>query len=570
MAEFSRIFRHIASMFVLVVLASCSPEGDGSRPLAAAEELMDTRPDSALMILQSIPPGSLGSAGGRALYGLLMTQALDKNYIDVTSDSLIRPAVDYYEDSSDKFRLMKSLYYLAGVDYYRKAYSESLIASFRAYELARQLDDKFWIGMTARRIAEIYGDNYCAKEQMEFARIALDNFRLTDRRPFIHNGIYSLAAAYHANEDYSTARKICHELLDTAVVYGDNVWRRQAFELIGLGYMAKDSFAAARDVFREILPLPTVKVSDSAFYNGMCLRLRRIDDVVGDVGSLAVSGDLSEDVSHWLQYQWYMAHDSISQALDMMRRMNGDTDRALKESRRGNLIGSLTDYHRYKSDLSRIDLRNANIRAVAVVALALLIIFIGWRYGRRRYLRQQILIDEYLTMGDELRRLLAETSSELDEALSRTESNDRKSDESDSTDGRRSLGLLEKYFSEFDVLCRSFRRNPTETSQKRISDSVGSLIDTFADSERMGELEDYADYRYGGIMTKLRTDFPKLKEVDYQIFLLSRLGFSIPTIALVLKKDDDKMFIYNHRKRLKEKFRGFNGTNRELYLEVMP
>ncbi len=120
-------------MFVLVVLASCSPEGDGSRPLAAAEELMDTRPDSALMILQSIPSGSIGSAGGRALYGLLMTQALDKNYIDVTSDSLIRPAVDYYEDSSDKFRLMKSLYYLAGVDYYRKGYSESLIETFRAY-----------------------------------------------------------------------------------------------------------------------------------------------------------------------------------------------------------------------------------------------------------------------------------------------------------------------------------------------------------------------------------------------------------------------------------------------------
>ena len=558
-------------MFVLVVLASCSPEGDGSRPLAAAEELMDTRPDSALMILQSIPPGSLGSAGGRALYGLLMTQALDKNYVDVTSDSLIRPAVDYYEESSHKLRLMKSLYYLAGVDYYRKAYSESLIETFRAYELACQLDDKFWIGMTARRIADIYGDNYCAKEQMEFARIALDNFRLTDRRPFIHYGIYNLAAAYYANEDYPTARQISRELLDTAAVYGNDVLKGQALELIGLGYMAIDSFAAACDVFREILPLPTVRVSDSAFYDGICLRLRRIDDVVGDVGSLAASGDLSEDVSHWLQYQWYMAHDSTSQALGMMRKMNGDTDRALKESRRGNLIGSLTDYHRYKSEMDDRDLRNANIRAVAVIIIALIIICMGWGYARRRHLRQQMLIDEYLTMGNELRTLLAETSAELDKAVLQAESSDVMPDEvDDSSDVHSSLGLLEKYFSEFDALCRSFRRNPTEIYRQRILKNVSSLIDTFTDGESMRELEDYANYRYGGIMTKLRSDFPRLKEEDYVIFLLTRLGFSIPTVALLLKKDDDKMFVYNHRKRLKEKFREFNGVDRESYLEVMP
>ena len=86
----------------------------------------------------------------------------------------------------------------------------------------------------------------------------------------------------------------------------------------------------------------------------------------------------------------------------------------------------------------------------------------------------------------------------------------------------------------------------------------------------MRELEDYANYRYGGIMTKLRSDFPRLKEEDYVIFLLTRLGFSIPTVALLLKKDDDKMFVYNHRKRLKEKFREFNGVDRESYLEVMP
>ena len=569
MADHLQILK-IYLILVLFTLASCSSSGPISRSLSVAEKLMDIYPDSALIVLQSISPANLGSDRERALYGLLMTQALDKNYVDVTSDSLIRPAVNYYSDSSDKFHLMKSLYYLAGVEYYRKAYSESLIVSYRAYELAYQLDNKFWIGMTARRIADIYRDNYCTKEQIKFSRIALENFRQTNQTRFIHYGIYNLAAAYHANETYSRARQMSRELLDTAKVYGDDILKRQALELIGLGYMATDSLSAACDVFREILSLPTVEISDSAFYNSLCLRLHRMDDLVGDVPRLVASKKLPDDLSHWLQCQWYVAHDSVQQTFSMMRAVNRDTNRALKESRRQNIAGSLTDYHHHKESIDKINLRNAHIFTIIIIIVALIIICMIVTYARQRNLRQQILIDEYMTMDNELRSLLAETASELDKALSRTEDTNVKSDKVDFPDGHRSLALFEKYFHEFDAICRSFRRDTTATSNRRISDSVEKLIDSFSNGERLRELEDYANYRYGGIMTKLRTDFPKLKEIDYTIFLLSRLGFSIPTVALILKKDDDKMFVYNHRKLLKEKFREFRGANRESYIEVMP
>ena len=70
-------------------------------------------------------------------------------------------------------------------------------------------------------------------------------------------------------------------------------------------------------------------------------------------------------------------------------------------------------------------------------------------------------------------------------------------------------------------------------------------------------------------MVKLRADFPRLKETDYLIFLLSRIGFSIPTVAFILGQENNKTVLYNRRRRLKDKFRVYDGTNRELYLDVM-
>ena len=70
-------------------------------------------------------------------------------------------------------------------------------------------------------------------------------------------------------------------------------------------------------------------------------------------------------------------------------------------------------------------------------------------------------------------------------------------------------------------------------------------------------------------MVKLRSDFPKLNEDYYLTFLFSCLGFSVPTISLVLNKVNQKTTVYNYRNRLKQKFREFNGEYKDSYLVAM-
>jgi len=59
---------------------------------------MESAPDSALHILQKVNPHTLYSHPTKALYALLMSQALDRNDIKIESDSIITTATNYYTD----------------------------------------------------------------------------------------------------------------------------------------------------------------------------------------------------------------------------------------------------------------------------------------------------------------------------------------------------------------------------------------------------------------------------------------------------------------------------------------
>ena len=80
---------------LLLSIASCRRDNATLERMRHAEAIMHTSPDSALAIIRSIPDSTLHSAEARALHALLLTQALDKNYLDLTDDTHIVSDVSY-------------------------------------------------------------------------------------------------------------------------------------------------------------------------------------------------------------------------------------------------------------------------------------------------------------------------------------------------------------------------------------------------------------------------------------------------------------------------------------------
>lgn len=105
------------SLFLLCIflisaaLTGCRHSSSASRDMDAAERLMPSSPDSALLILRSLDKTALRGDKEKARYSLLMSMALDKNFIDTTSFDVLQPALDYYPRHGSPDARLRTLYY---------------------------------------------------------------------------------------------------------------------------------------------------------------------------------------------------------------------------------------------------------------------------------------------------------------------------------------------------------------------------------------------------------------------------------------------------------------------------
>lgn len=106
------IIFNVSLLFCLLSFTSCSNDNSFSPELRQAERLMETASDSALIILKNIESPEKLTTAEYASYCLLLTQAFDKNYILMNSDSLMKTAVQYYEKQNDANLLAQAYYYM--------------------------------------------------------------------------------------------------------------------------------------------------------------------------------------------------------------------------------------------------------------------------------------------------------------------------------------------------------------------------------------------------------------------------------------------------------------------------
>ena len=100
----------VALAIFLMAIPACGRDGTDTR-LVSAERIMESRPDSALSILNSIAPSDLSGENNKAFYALLKSMALDKNMIDTTDFSVLQPAIDYYLKNGSPEKKLKTYYY---------------------------------------------------------------------------------------------------------------------------------------------------------------------------------------------------------------------------------------------------------------------------------------------------------------------------------------------------------------------------------------------------------------------------------------------------------------------------
>ena len=216
-----QILTILAVIITAMTIVSChdARKSETYRLLEDVDSYIEARPDSALAVLEGIDVEDLGSREEKAKYALLMSMALDKNYIDKTDFEVLQPAIDYYEDHGTATDKLRTFYYQGRI-YQNGGDDEMAMECFvRAVEEGDGAEDC----MTMARCLFSQGTLYQALYNWE--RVIETNIAAAAFFQFggnINSQLRSLSRAligYSQTKDLEAAGKcfnVCEDLLDQA------------------------------------------------------------------------------------------------------------------------------------------------------------------------------------------------------------------------------------------------------------------------------------------------------------------------------------------------------------------
>lgn len=139
-----------------ILLASCADKADYGTLLKQSDSLMESRPDSALTLLDGIPTKELKTDADRAYYALLLTQARDKNYITQRDDSLIQSAMQYYNQYENTAMQARGYYLWGGFYRDKNKQAEAIEKYLIAATFAEKANNKALLGRIYNNAGHLY------------------------------------------------------------------------------------------------------------------------------------------------------------------------------------------------------------------------------------------------------------------------------------------------------------------------------------------------------------------------------------------------------------------------------
>jgi len=164
---------------ICTLAVSCGTSYTKNAAILRAESLLNSNPDSAYHLLTTITKPEKLSKEDYAAWCLLYTHAQYKLYMEIKSDSTIRIAVNYYNQTSLS-KQNGTAYYLLGcilrANKYRK---EALIAFKKANQLFEETQEIDLIGVTKFNIGDIYLEDEVFDQSLLNYKKALECFITT-------------------------------------------------------------------------------------------------------------------------------------------------------------------------------------------------------------------------------------------------------------------------------------------------------------------------------------------------------------------------------------------------------
>ena len=543
--------RIILLFLSMAVLASCTSSKVNST-LKDVESYISERPDSALAVLESIERADLKSRRSEAHHALLHAMALDKNYIDVTDDSLANVAVRYYQKHGPKKYLARALYYKGLSYFYNKEYDKSIIELSKAEPVAA-ISDSLYLGFVKVLQSNVHNQNYNSIEEINALEKALEIYISLKASYYIDVARLRLSQAYMAEKRYDDA-----EVLLKSLLLSDRTNKRMNAQAMGdygflMGTRPDADYETAVTYFEKTAEVENGRYLSRQDYwvwahalaeTGDFDRSQQIVDMLSPI-------DTSGTAYYW-QYEIAKIKGDKNKAFELFeefsRKNNEEVVQILKQS----ISTVQRDFYQSQYQIADYKARSRKTILIFVVISAVLIIIVIYLSTVQYKRKQEAEKDAYIRYAEEVNR-------QLDEFRNGTYSDLQK----------KYISMHKAKYETLQILFERYLQSDGRAdAEKLVYKKVVSLINELKkDIENSSRFDRILDSELNGMMTNLKTEFPRLNQRYYILFGYLALGFKSPIIAHFMGCSENAVRIIKNR--LKSTIKDSDAEHRADFLEVI-
>ena len=547
------VMRQFVFIFLSFILLSCRSY-DVNRTLQDVDSYIMTRPDSALTVLEGMSRDVLRTERQRAHHALLHAMALDKNYIDVSEDSIASVAVNYYSRKGPMKYRARAYYYLGLAYYYQQDYDRAILEFTKAEKAAEGSDSLYW-GMTKSIQADAYNQTYndveeikCLLDAKKIYNELYDNYK-------VQTVNLRLAKAYSNSFAYQKSDSLFRSLINSkdtdSLIY--------IYALNGYAFLKATQSDLKSDIMQSVsiydqtsADNPACMTTQDYWAYAYALNVAGRAKESSDVANQLICIDTTSSTPYWL-YRISKYNNNIREAFAYLEESNSKDSDVVTDVLNQALASVQRDYYESESELAEYKAKGRTFAMTSVVTICLLILALGY-FAVSKYVRKQINEkDRYINYADEVSRQLKALQIEAD-AMPALK--------------RKYIELYKDKFESLRVLCDNYLlyQDRTDAEKKMYSRVVTMINEIRGDKTSIGELESILDKDLDGLMTALRSEI-KAKEVDYSIYAYSIIGFDATTISNLLDLSVNQVYI--RKSRIKRQIENSDSENKARFLEML-
>lgn len=552
-----RIYRAAIRTIIIItaalLLTTCGG-GRYGRMLNDVESYIRERPDSALAVLDSHSGGKIHSRKLRAKFALLYSMALDKNCIDIVTDSIIAPAVSYYRLHKTGDHYTAAMFYHGRICYNSGDYSKAIISFQEALE---STDSPYWESMLYSHLGYTYNKCFCNNEEQTCAELAYEIIKESGDSAAVRQAMSALATAYQNNRMFRHADSLLHILCsaDEPFYAAFPQWADLKIKSSLPDYNEISALFEAG--IRNGIGMSVEAWCEYAYALYKCGARQQSESIFRQLSQF-------DDDLHVCIWKEKIAEDEkdYKSALEYEKKSESIADSLVREQLAQSVFKAQSAYYKLASENEAQKRKQSILYAVVAILVLLIItvcIIVNYRY------RQRLLEEDVERLGkiaDESESMLRLAHENLSGARADLDTTEAKLHE------LRRL-YAKTYQSQFAEIGKMFDYCKSEESLsheavRNYKEKTDLIIRELCQgSELQKDFEDRINKDLDNILLKLHSDFPEFKDSDIRFLSYVIVGFDATTRSILLNETTNNMRV--KKARLLKKIRNSRTENMNLY-----